>query len=62
MNKMQASWNEREKSLIETHRTEVDQLNAKVKLDQEKLKSKYYDDLQTIQRDYQNKLSSLNLM
>lgn len=61
INKMKLIALEKEKLTIEEHKTEVEQLSSKSKFELEKLKSKYYDDLQTNVKEYEAKLTDLRL-
>ena len=60
--KMQGLFSEKEKANSDSHKAELDQANARVKLDQERLKAKYHDDLSDLADEYETKLTNLNLM
>ena len=52
---------EKEKSLIEVHRSEMEKLHSKTKLEFEKLKEKNYQDVQVRTEEYEMKITDLNL-
>jgi hypothetical protein len=60
--RMQALFAEKEKTILETHKSEIEQLTSKSKMDQERIKAKYHDDLCAITNEYETKLTNLNLM
>lgn len=58
---MKSDFNEKEKSLNESHRSELEQLSSKLTMETDKLKSKYFDDLQTKIKEYETRITDLNL-
>jgi hypothetical protein len=61
INKIQQMASEKEKLLREESRADKEQLVSRSKIEMEKLKSKYYDDLQANINDYEIKLTDLRL-
>ncbi len=62
LSRMQALSVEKEKATQETHKSELEQLSYKSKMDIERSKAKYHDDLCAITSEYETKLTNLNLM
>lgn len=58
---MQTSSLEKEKTLTEAHKLELEQLQSRLKTDLDKQKTKHYDELQEKIKDYESKLTELNL-
>ena len=52
---------EREKAAQEAHKAEMESLNLKAKSELEKLKNKHYDDQQSKVKDYEMRITDLNL-
>jgi hypothetical protein len=52
---------EKAQSHYEQHKMELDQLEAKLRLEIEKLKNKHHEEVQALVRDHQMKLTELNL-
>lgn len=52
---------EKEKSNSETHKAELDQVVTKSKIEIEKIKEKYHNELNQRTNEYETKLTELNL-
>ena len=61
MNKHKEIALEKEKSISETCKIELEQSHAKYKIEIDKLKAKYFDDIESHTNDYEMKLTDLNL-
>lgn len=61
INKMKLLSLEKEKLAAEEHKSEIEKLSQKCKLEVDKMRSKYYDDLQANTNEYETKMTDLRL-
>lgn len=52
---------EKEKLLIEDHKTEMEKLSQRSRAEVEKMRTQYYDDLRTKSDEYESKLTDMRI-
>lgn len=52
---------DKEKLMMEDHKTEMERLSQKSRAEVEKIRAQYYEDLRTSADEYENKLTDLRI-
>ena len=61
IHKLQTAHFEKEKLYQENHKSDLEQIQTKSRIELEKLKSKHFEENQEKINDYENKLTDMNL-